>query len=607
MKIAIDPKPIIMPCPILIVGTYNQDGSPNIMNAAWGGVASSKPPCITVSLREATHSFGNIKRNGAFTVNIPSHKYTKEADYAGIVSGRDHNKFLDTGLTHQKSEKVNAPIVMEFPYALECKLIKYEELGLHTMFIGEVVGIIADQEVIGDKDLPDIEKVQPILFGSIGSKSYYKVGEKLGDAYSIGKLTPSGSTVELASSNFSMKALFTSYKYELLVVILLAFIAGVIANIPDFISIEASSFFSRNISFVVFPVLALYFLWRQSIQYMSIQNRGVLNENAQNKRAQNKKELIKRSLIILTVTLLSAIYINILPGDDSTDTFILAGIHLPLFMWVVLGFAFVGNDISDKKRRIDFLKFNGDFIVITTVLFIAGAILAVTAAGLFELINIDVADLYLPRIAVWGLAALPVVGTYLVQSNPLLVKNVSPIVAKVFTPLVLILLVIYLSAIIYTGKDPYNDREFLLIYNLMLVGVMAIIFFSVVEGSNIDGSNSIKGSKLNIESKSNISSKLNRGMLFSLSAVTVVVNLIALSAIVFRISEWGLSPNRLAVLGINLLILTNLTVVSYYLLRSLKVNKSFDKVQNIIALFLPIYGLWALLVTFLLPLLFGFK
>lgn len=185
-KIAIEPKPIILPCPVLIVGTYNEDDSPNIMNAAWGGVACSKPPCVTVSLREATHSFGNIKRNGAFTVNIPSKEYVKEADYAGIVSGRDQNKFVDTALTHQRSEKVNAPIVMEFPYALECKLIKQVELGLHTMFIGEVVGIIADQEVIGTSNLPHIEKVQPILFGSSGSKSYYKVGKKLGNAYSIG-------------------------------------------------------------------------------------------------------------------------------------------------------------------------------------------------------------------------------------------------------------------------------------------------------------------------------------------------------------------------------------------------------------------------------------
>ncbi|MFA6770836.1 MAG: flavin reductase family protein [Bacteroidales bacterium] len=189
MKVAIKPRPIIMPCPVLVVGTYNEDGTPNIMTAAWGGVACSRPPCVTISLREATHSFGNIKRSGAFTVNIPSEKHVKQADYAGIVSGRDHNKFLDTALTHKKSEFVNAPIVMEFPYALECKLIKQIELGLHTMFIGEIMGIVADEGVIGNQNLPDIEKVRPILFGSSGSKFYYKVGNKLGDAYSIGKLT----------------------------------------------------------------------------------------------------------------------------------------------------------------------------------------------------------------------------------------------------------------------------------------------------------------------------------------------------------------------------------------------------------------------------------
>ena len=157
-----------------------------MMNAAWGGIASSKPPCISVSLREATLSYHNIIQSKAFTVNFPSEKFLKEADFAGIVSGKEYDKFKVTRLTPEKSELVNAPIVKEFPYSLECNLVRQVELGSHTMFIGEIVGIVADSEVLNPKQLPDIEKVRPMLFGSFGNMAYYGIGDKLGDAFSAG-------------------------------------------------------------------------------------------------------------------------------------------------------------------------------------------------------------------------------------------------------------------------------------------------------------------------------------------------------------------------------------------------------------------------------------
>jgi flavin reductase (DIM6/NTAB) family NADH-FMN oxidoreductase RutF len=176
---------------VLIIGTYSPDGAPNIMNAAWGGIASSKPPCISVSLREATLSYHNIRHSQAFTVNIPSEKYLKEADFAGLVSGREHAKFEEAGLTPEKSERVNAPIVREFPYALECKLIRQVELGLHTMFIGEIVGIVAESEMLTSNQLPDIEKVHPMVYAST-ARSYYGIGAKLGTAFAVGKELQAG-------------------------------------------------------------------------------------------------------------------------------------------------------------------------------------------------------------------------------------------------------------------------------------------------------------------------------------------------------------------------------------------------------------------------------
>jgi flavin reductase (DIM6/NTAB) family NADH-FMN oxidoreductase RutF len=186
MKLPLPPRTILLPSPVLIIGTYGPDGRPNIMNAAWGGIASSKPPCISVSVREATLTYHNIRHTGAFTINIPSEKHLKEADFAGIVSGKEVDKFKETGLTPEMSNLVNAPIVKEFPYTLECKLVREVDLGSHTMFIGEIVGMVADSEVLNPKQVPDIEKVRPMLYGSFGSSAYYGIGEKLGNAFAVG-------------------------------------------------------------------------------------------------------------------------------------------------------------------------------------------------------------------------------------------------------------------------------------------------------------------------------------------------------------------------------------------------------------------------------------
>jgi flavin reductase (DIM6/NTAB) family NADH-FMN oxidoreductase RutF len=187
VKKALDPATVLHPHPVLLVGTFGADGKPNLMNAAWGGICCSDPPCVAVSLREATLTYHNILFSKAFSVGIPSRKQVEIADYVGIVSGRDHDKFLDTGLTPVKSEKVNAPIAAELSFSLECRLFQHHKLGLHTIFIGEIMGIQADEDVLGPKGLPDIEKTQAILYGGFGSNYYFAVGEKLAQAFSAGK------------------------------------------------------------------------------------------------------------------------------------------------------------------------------------------------------------------------------------------------------------------------------------------------------------------------------------------------------------------------------------------------------------------------------------
>jgi flavin reductase (DIM6/NTAB) family NADH-FMN oxidoreductase RutF len=172
VKESIGAKTIIYPTPVLVIGTYDKAGKPNVMTAAWAGICCSAPPCVGVSLRKATYTYGNIMERKAFTVNVPSENYAKEADYFGIVSGRDVDKLSKAGLTTVRSEVVDAPYIKEFPLILECRLLQAIEIGLHTQFIGEIMDIKAEGDILDRDGLPDIEKVRPILFAP-ESRKYY--------------------------------------------------------------------------------------------------------------------------------------------------------------------------------------------------------------------------------------------------------------------------------------------------------------------------------------------------------------------------------------------------------------------------------------------------
>lgn len=355
-----------------------------------------------------------------------------------------------------------------------------------------------------------------------------------------------------------------STRGELKFVIIASLIAAIFANIPDIFHVDETFFYMRNIGFIVFPTLMIYFAWKNNLSKGKI-------------------------MIAASAVFISAVFINLLPVNDSSDTLKLSCIHLPLFLWTLLGFTYAGDMLSDYRKRLEFLRFNGDFIVITGIMLIAGFALTGITQGLFSLIGLQIFDFYKPFVIIPGIAALPIVATYLIRKNPQLVSKVSPLIAKIFCPLVLMMLIVYLIAIIVTGKDPYGDREFLLTFNILLVGVMAIIVFSVAETSRANR---------------------NRAeilILFLLSAITIIVNSIALSAILFRISEWGITPNRLAVLGGNLLILTNLLLVTYKLFRTMLNKSEPEDVEKAVSKFLPAYSLWVAIVVFIFPLVFSFR
>jgi flavin reductase (DIM6/NTAB) family NADH-FMN oxidoreductase RutF len=186
MKKSLGSRALAFSTPVWVVGTYDKDGKPNVMTAAWGGICCSKPACVCVSLRKHRYSYNNIVDRQAYTISIPSEKFAKETDYFGIVSGRNTDKFSATGLTAVKSDLVDAPYIDNFPLVLECKVLHTIEIGVHTQFIGEIMDVKADEAVLGEKGWPDIEKVKPIIYGpEIGT--YHGIGKFLGKAFSIGK------------------------------------------------------------------------------------------------------------------------------------------------------------------------------------------------------------------------------------------------------------------------------------------------------------------------------------------------------------------------------------------------------------------------------------
>jgi flavin reductase (DIM6/NTAB) family NADH-FMN oxidoreductase RutF len=186
MKQSLGAKTLLFPTPVLMVGTYDQEGKPNLMNAAWGGICCSDPPCVAVSVRKSRHTYDAIVRRGAFTVGIANESTMTEADYVGIASGRDADKCAVAGLTPVRSELVDAPYAEEFPVVLECRLLHTLELGIHTQFIGEIIDVKADQNILSEDGLPDILKIRPLVYDT-AHKGYHAVGPLLGKAFSVGK------------------------------------------------------------------------------------------------------------------------------------------------------------------------------------------------------------------------------------------------------------------------------------------------------------------------------------------------------------------------------------------------------------------------------------
>jgi flavin reductase (DIM6/NTAB) family NADH-FMN oxidoreductase RutF len=178
-KKEIEPKILFFPNPVVLVTSQGLESKPNIITIAWTGVVNSRPPMIGIAIQPIRYSHGLIRQSGEFGVNIPHSDLLRAIDYCGFVSGKDADKFAATGLTPLSARKIRAPLIKECPVNLECVLRHFITLGMHDLFIGEIVNIQVDEQVLDGKGDLDSSLLKPVTYFPQPA-DYWSLGHKIG-------------------------------------------------------------------------------------------------------------------------------------------------------------------------------------------------------------------------------------------------------------------------------------------------------------------------------------------------------------------------------------------------------------------------------------------
>ncbi len=184
-KVQLGPQTLVYPMPAFLVGA-EVNGKANFMTAAWSGIVNSNPPMLGVSLQHHRYTYKGIKEHGVFSINVPSAALVKETDYCGLVSGAKEDKTADCGFKIFRGKLEKAPLIEQCPLNLECRVVHILNLGSHALIVGEIVEVHASEDCLTD-GLPDVKKIDPIVYTGGGSKAYYRLGaEMLAPAFNVG-------------------------------------------------------------------------------------------------------------------------------------------------------------------------------------------------------------------------------------------------------------------------------------------------------------------------------------------------------------------------------------------------------------------------------------
>jgi hypothetical protein len=335
-------------------------------------------------------------------------------------------------------------------------------------------------------------------------------------------------------------------------------VARLAANFPD----EEPNWLLRNGTLFVLPVLAAYFVRRRKLGF-------------------------RTAALTAVPFVLAALVINLYPWDRDSDTEALAALHLPVFLWFVVAYPYMGGTLRSHERRMDFVRFTGEWFIYYVLIALGGAVLMGLTAGILEPTGVDV-----DRVAAWvlpsGAAGAVIVAAWLVESKQRVVENMAPVLTMLFTPLFALMLAC--AAVVYaaTGLGGVFDRDLLSLFDALLVVVLGLVLYGISARD--------PGASANL---------MDRIQLVAVVGA-LVLDLMVVGAMLARIGDLGFSPNRTAALGLNLVLLVNLAGAALLSVRFLAHRSTLHRLERWQTTYLPVFAAWAAAVVVVLPPLFGF-
>jgi hypothetical protein len=346
----------------------------------------------------------------------------------------------------------------------------------------------------------------------------------------------------------------------------LAVTAAVLIKLPALFGIDLDrnpGFYARNAGLFVLPLLTGYFVW--------------------------KRQLDRSTVRWLAVAFVAAgVFANVYPFAPRGNTEILVAIHLPIALWLLVGIAYAGGRWSQATGRMDFVRFSGELFIYYTLIALGGGVLTAFMAMIFHAIGIDVEPLFESWLLPCGAVGAVVVASWLVEAKQSVIENMAPVLTSLFTPLFAAVLLTFLGTVLWTGRGVDIERDVLIAFDLLLVVVLGLLLYSV----------SARDPRLPPNA-------------FDVVRVVLVVSAlladaVALWAIAGRITEFGFTPNRVAALGENVILLINLAWSAVLYLRVLKGRGSFTDLERWQTGYVPVYAAWAALVVIVFPPVFGY-
>jgi hypothetical protein len=354
---------------------------------------------------------------------------------------------------------------------------------------------------------------------------------------------------------------------ETIVVFALAIVAGLAVKVPALFGLEWGGkdmpFYLRNFSFFVLPLLTGYFVW--------------------------KRRLNPRTWAWLGLGFAAAVlFANVYPFEPGGDTERLTALHLPIALWLLVGVAYAGGRWGESAGRMDFVRFSGELFIYYALIALGGGVLIGFTMGMFHAIGIDAEPLVKLWLVPCGIVGAVIVASWLVEAKQSVIENMAPVLTRLFTPLFALMLLAFLGTMLWTGRGIDIERNALIAFDLLLALVLGLLLYSISARDQEAGPGAFDL------------------LLVLLLVSALIADAFALAAIGARISEFGFTPNRVAALGENVILLGNLGWSTVLYVRFLRGRGPFASLERWQTAYLPAYSVWAAIVVLGFPPVFGF-